>query len=363
MSSNFHDNGDGEPRRCTTTPDKCQFSQHGTEEEIRQIAEDRFEAEMGASSTLTKKPSPSKSVLDHSERIKASENIDPSKELPTFHNDDGQVSVPVDDQKKLNGLVQNKNAKLIETENGQTVVYNPEMGAYTTVERYHSERFGKTVTVLGGTTAYTLKNGGGPKKPSTGATPEKLRKGRGDYKPEKVENIDQLKRIVGRYTFASVQKFPRRTEEEKKAIKDAGYPETTGLNPTTIDKSDRESPRSDRARSDSYVLSTGTRVNPHSAPENNEYIDSWNGEPGSAYEKNNHVLVVQNDESGAYRLIGTSGSIEENGSIPGNRLSMKNDQTRQEMGGGTVVGRFEPWSGGRAEGEIPNKSMPLSTFK
>ena len=92
MSNNFHDNGDGEPRRCTTTPEKCQFSVHGTEDEIRQIAEDRLESEMGESNPVTKNKGDSSSLNKSSVKIAGAELVEDNGEKKTMHrviNSDG----------------------------------------------------------------------------------------------------------------------------------------------------------------------------------------------------------------------------------------------------------------------------------
>lgn len=376
MAEKFHISSSGEAAACTASIKECPrggAESHYPDAESAQKAYELSNAYREAPPSLSKKSAstekpaeaaPKKDAPSTKEEKAASitgSEIDPQKALPEING-----VRPVDDQLHIRAILNNKDTQILKTADGTTVAYSPKHDTYTTVEQWRSERFGKTVTVFGGVTAYAQSAG---KSKGTGATPEKLRKGRGDYAPtvdrvKSVEDLYPMVRGVGNsWGEGTAQTFPRRTKEEKQAIKDAGYPETTGLTPAPmVSEENKREPEHGEFFRPNAVLPTGDRVNPHAAPENNQYIDSWNA-MGSKFERQNHIIVVET-ESGSHRLIGTAGKADSaRADQIGDTFGMMHDQTHRDMGRAKVVGRFEPWPGGRAEGVIPNKSMSLATYK
>lgn len=144
-------------------------------------------------------------------------------------------------------------------------------------------------------------------------------------------------------------------------VRDAGYPSTTHLNPDpdqTFLKFRGVRKNRFGVIESSPILHTETTANPHEALSNNEFLgDSGWGEDTS--------VEVWQDLSNPKRtiLVATAGDHVVR---PGERGAFMGDQSRRELGSGfgwESIGAFRCKEGGEAVGQIPNKKMPLYTYK
>lgn len=206
---------------------------------------------------------------------------------------------------------------------------------------------------------------------SSSASVEKLRAGYGSWKRDESGSAAPADSVAATAKAATPRakksKLPPATTQEeisrRIALKKTGYPETSGLDPTKKPKGSDGAPskagpypQSYFDRSASSVLPTDTRVNPHANPESNEYVQVWG-------DNSNYMVYKQTTYDGKeyYRTVVTSGEANP----IGDETYFFHDQSLKRMGHEPwkVVGAFEAKPGGAAVGEIPNRNMPLYTFK
>lgn len=181
-----------------------------------------------------------------------------------------------------------------------------------------------------------------------------------------VNELKNAQRIGGWYQVAKPSDDNLSEEDNNEVIRmehvrDAGYPLTTHLNPdpdqTFLKLGEKRKNRFGVIES-SPILHTETTANPHEALSNNEFLgDSGWGEDTS--------VEVWQDLSNPKRtiLVATAGDHVVR---PGERGTFMGDQSRRELGtslGWQSIGAFRCKEGGEAVGQIPNKKMPLYTYK
>lgn len=220
---------------------------------------------------------------------------------------------------------------------------------------------GKIATVRNGILTVT-KDG---KLTKSSATIDNLREGHGRWVRDDSIAAPETQRPQGR----PAPKLPKDSEGVKssdkreltpreKAIVQKGYPVDTKLDPSEpLPLANRPADSTYHSRS---VLPTKTRFNPHTAGEGNEYVEIWNkGDDSTRY------LVVAGESNGktSHRIIAGWKANED--TALGDTFPLEHDQTRARIGDRSwkVIGAFEGKDGGRASGVIPNKSIPLYTYK
>lgn len=206
---------------------------------------------------------------------------------------------------------------------------------------------------------------------NSSASVEKLRAGYGAWKRDESGAAAPADTVAATAKAAAPRAKknslpPATTQEEitrRIALKKTGYPETSGLDPTKKPKGSDGVPSKAGvypanafARNASAVLPTDTRVNPHANPESNEYVQVWG-------DNSNYMVYKQTTYDGKeyFRTVVTSGEANP----IGDEAYFFHDQTQKRMGHEPwkVIGVFEAKPGGAAVGEIPNRNMPLYTFK
>lgn len=253
----------------------------------------------------------------------------------------------------------------------------PTSGAYdvgTKAERYVHPQ-GKMVEINPDGTVTAWKNG---KIIPTSATAEKLRKGHGAWKRD-TSNSGEHKPYMGPTTpvkpSARILKRdadlnnPSVSPDEKarvSSLRALGYPKSSGLDPRKKPKMQDRAPQVDMfgsggIRGGRPVLPTGTRINPHQKPEDNEFVDGWN-----KYNQGSIIAIVkqEGESRDVYRSL-LSGHDGESRDILGDSFTLEHDQTFAKIGQGnwTVVGVYEPQPGGAVIGEIPNQKIPFYVYK
>ena len=247
----------------------------------------------------------------------------------------------------------------------------PKAEAKPAVREVYNHPQGKII-VVENDVATAYKDG---KVVSSSASVAKLRAGYGSWKRD--ESGDSATADLPANTEAKTKiasaprprksKLPPATTPEEVSrrigLKKVGYPETSGLDPTKKPKGsdgtpEKAGPYPHNAfdRGTSSVLPTDTRVNPHANPESNEYVQVWGDD-------SNYMVYKQTNSEGKeyYRTVVTSGDANP----VGDETYFFHDQSQKRMGHEPwkVVGSFEAKPGGAAVGEIPNRNMPLYTFK
>jgi len=182
------------------------------------------------------------------------------------------------------------------------------------------------------------------------------------------KDIDELKnssRIGGWHQVEKPSNDNLSVEDNEEVIRmehvrDSGYPLTTHLNPDPDqDYLKFIEPRKNKygVSSPSAILHTETSANPHESLKNNEFLgDIWDDDMS---------VEVWQDRYNSKRtiLVATSGNHVYK---PGSTGSFIGDQSRRGIGnnnGWMNIGSFHSKEGGEAVGEIPNKKMPLYTYK
>mgnify|MGYP000989614437 CR=1 FL=1 len=215
---------------------------------------------------------------------------------------------------------------------------------------------GKVATIRNGVLTVT-KDG---KQVNSSATMEKLRAGHGRW-------TEDHNASVAPDSAPTLPKdaLPESSPEERvraKAALQAGYPLTTTLNaserPATPDRDPVDEHIRPRA-----VLPTNTRFNPHEkAGADNEYVETWN----RSGDQLTFAVVKQHTDRGrpTYRMINSGWQGESDDKV-GDKFTFSHDQTMRPIGNGQweVVGVFEAKENGRAEGEIPDRNVPMYVYK
>ena len=219
---------------------------------------------------------------------------------------------------------------------------------------------GKIATIRNGILTVT-KNG---KLTKSSATIDNLRNGHGRWVRDDSAAVAEpqkpgLNPKPGRLEPAVAKVSDKRelTPREQAIIRN-GYPVDTKLDPSKpIPLEDRSPEITHHPRA---VLPTKTRFNPHTAGAGNEYVEIWNkGDSSTSY------LIVSSESNGkeTHRII-AGWKANENTAL-GDTFPLEHDQTGARIGDRSwkVTGAFEGKDGGRTAGTIPNKSIPLYTYK
>lgn len=247
-----------------------------------------------------------------------------------------------------------------------------------TVERYKHPQ-GKIVEINADGSVTAWKNG---KIIPTSATAEKLRNGYGAWKrdttgtdasrPAPVSNsapaktADRLSAAKENQPLLTAQEIEAQRDNKERVNKlvEAGYPKTSGLDPRKLPGVEDRQPQRDEPRgwrNGRAVLPTGTRVNPHSNPESNEYVQGWD-----KWGDQSVIAIVKqsNGNRDVYRSI-LSGHKGVSSDIIGDSFPLEHDQTSAAIGRGywQVVGVYEPKKDGAVMGEIPNQNIPFYVYK
>lgn len=182
------------------------------------------------------------------------------------------------------------------------------------------------------------------------------------------KDIDELKqsaRIGGWYQVEKPSDENISEEDNNEVIRmehirDAGYPLTSHLNPDPDQEYLKLIPQRRNKFGmlyESPILDTDTKANPHESLKNNEYLgDMWDEDMS---------VEVWTDRNNPKRtiLVATAGNHVHK---PGESSHFIGDQSRRTIGvegGWQMIGAFHNKEGGEAIGEIPNKKMPLYTYK
>lgn len=210
---------------------------------------------------------------------------------------------------------------------------------------------GKVATIRNGSLEVT-KDG---KVTKSSATIDKLRAGHGRW----TKDVDASDEGSARTTSpAESSTGGRELTQREKAIISNQYPVDTKLDPSN------PLPLADRPAETEYirssVLPTQTRINPHTAGEGNEYVEIWSkGDDSTRY------LVVKGESRGkeTHRIIAGWKANED--TALGDTFPLEHDQTCNQIGDSSweVIGAFEAKDGGQSTGTIPNKKIPLYTYK
>lgn len=242
------------------------------------------------------------------------------------------------------------------------------------VERYRHPQ-GKIVEINPDGSVTAWKNG---KIIPTSATADKLRNGYGAWKRDTTGAVTERPvsdaSVAAKTAARQARQLnpepvdPAKVDEKERVdhLVKKGYPKTSGLDPRKLPgvedrKPERDEPRRSGWRKGRAVLPTGDRVNPHSNPESNSYIQGWK----QSGDQSVIAIVKQRGYSrDTYRSI-LSGHNGVSDDIIGDAFPMEHDQTGATIGSGdwVVVGVYEPKPGGAVMGEIPNQKIPFYVYK
>lgn len=255
----------------------------------------------------------------------------------------------------------------------------PDLELYRGVIGRYDEVFvhpqGKIVIADGDTGVLkVLRNGA---KASTSGTLDDLRDGRGNWKQVKYQTeelrtpeaykLDYENGDAGKPGASTPQAPPSAKEL---ANVSAGYPADSQLDASNTGVLQQNSRKSEWSMSErgsrpgSAILTVNERANPHKDMKTSEWLTGWNYKRSDGTESTSAIEVWRGESSPGkfnYKLVATSGhTIEALGSSCG----FFADQSGASMGGRwSLVGAFESREGGEAIGEIPDKKMPLYTYK
>lgn len=237
---------------------------------------------------------------------------------------------------------------------------------------------GKIVIVPGGSSAMKVFRNGA--KASTSGTLSDLRNGRGAWKTLKDtgESLLSAEDYLKSYANTDAQAAApgaaaaASTTPREQANVAAGYPANSQLDasaPATIKANGEKrvyTYRDAGAWHGSAILPVNEKANPHKDMDTSEWLTGWNYKDRSTQKEVVATIEVWKAPSSTgkgfnYKLVATSGdSIRELGSEGG----FYHDQSGSNMGEKwTLSGAFKPTKGGFAMGEIPDRKMPLYTYK
>ena len=209
----------------------------------------------------------------------------------------------------------------------------------------------------------------------TSGSVEDLRAGRGAWKTvksasepaptqEEFEARFQPKDGAGKSVTADKKPaLSPKEEARRKANVRAGYPADSSLDASRsgeLDYYEREDAPYHRPAA---ILPLRERGNPHKLHEmkDGEKMKFWNFRDRDGSVRVDSTFEVWEDGEGHYKAVVTAGDKV---SAPDSTTSFAHDQTGGRMGDRwTCIGAFRPEEGGAADGRIPDKSMPIYTYK
>lgn len=226
-----------------------------------------------------------------------------------------------------------------------------------------------------------FKNGN---KATTSGTADDLRAGRGSWTLAKASGAPTptaedyqaaFANTAGAAAASAVTPKTRKVapplSAQAQANVSAGYPATSSLDASKsgvikFGSDKREFTWRDHgAWNGSAILPVNERANPHKDMKTSEWLTGWNYTDRNGKENVATIEVWRAPGSAPgrfnHKLVATSGdSVDALGSEGG----FYHDQSGANMGEKwTLVGAFKPTEGGEAVGEIPDKKMPLYTYK
>lgn len=227
---------------------------------------------------------------------------------------------------------------------------------------------GKVIIIDGDTGKMNVFKDGKPS--SSSATPDKLRMGRGRWKKLKgtfdpIPDVDKYNKNFSRTEQSSNDK--QNSDEKLRNIENrkAGYPPNSNLNASKFKELNmRDTPVNTYSpynkNKSSAILPIRKSQNPHKdlaiAKEDDYGLKFWNNKDKGDIAN----FEVWSDGNGHYKAVTTSGQMRALGSVS----SFYHDQTFANMGDKwTMVGAFNAEENGAAIGEIPNKKIPIYTYK
>lgn len=191
----------------------------------------------------------------------------------------------------------------------------------------------------------------------TGGSIEDMRSGRGAWKPVDVSQFKGGAPASNRALQAQLDK--------KKALADLGLPLNSPLDPTLANTFKEGQLQSGDRWDPAPILPIENRLNPHKPGIEKHAVQSyWGTHDAQRNLVEGPHFEVWKSESGKYRLVTTSYTD----TIPalGSTEYFMHDQTRGRLWGGekaTLVGAFKAEPGGAMIGDVPNRSMPVATYK
>lgn len=227
-----------------------------------------------------------------------------------------------------------------------------------TVEVYRHPQ-GKVATIRDGVLEVT-KDG---KVVKSSATIEKLRDGHGRWTKDNDASDSLQKEEEGV------------SDEEKAAKKDnldriaangaAGYPVNSPYDSRNSGEITEMEPHTSRYDRPAAILPLNERGNPHKLSEMpvGSKLRFWNYKNSDGSETCDSTFEVWKDANGAekYKAVVTASDTVYG---RGSEQNFSHDQTGQRMGDRwTLVGAFQPIEGGGIIGDVPNRSMPIYTYK
>lgn len=218
------------------------------------------------------------------------------------------------------------------------------------------------------------------KKATTSGTLNDLRNGRGSWSiikkhfeatPDKFAYRAGYENTDAKADPAVAAAKPTVTPKEQANVA-AGYPATSQLDASKAGNTIKPNPIKRQWQSKdrgswggSPILPVDERANPHSDMKTSEWLTGWNGKNPDGTVKAATIEVWKSPSATGkgfnYKMVATSGdSVAAIGSEGG----FYHDQSGANMGEKwTMAGAFKTEEGGEAIGEIPDRKMPLYTYK
>jgi len=217
-----------------------------------------------------------------------------------------------------------------------------------------------------------FKNG---KAAKTSGTPNDLRNGRGAWKRVKGSNEELMSTEDYNSAYENPDNAPVPVAStmpvvDKKAIREtankkAGFPANSQLDASKTGQLTQTHSTTADYNNPYPILAIGKRGNPHKDMANSpDGLTMWNFKDRQG---NEHVATLEvwkgKSDTGrdSYKLVATGGDDVH---TVGSTTTFQHDQSRQYMPGvWTMVGGLKTEVDGEAFGEVPDRSMPIYTFK
>ena len=205
----------------------------------------------------------------------------------------------------------------------------------------------------------------------TSGSVEDLRAGRGAWKTAKAatDPVPSKEEFEARFqpkpgaVSSSKPALSPQEEARRKANVRAGYPANSSLDASRAGELDYYEREDAPYQRPAAILPLKERGNPHRLNEmkTGEKLKFWNYRERDGSEQIDSTFEVWGDDDGHYKAVVTAGDKV---SAAGSTTSFAHDQTGGRMGDRwTCIGAFRPEEGGAADGKIPDKSMPIYTYK
>jgi hypothetical protein len=235
---------------------------------------------------------------------------------------------------------------------------------------------GKIAIINGDTGRMSVfKNG---TRASTSGTADDLRAGRGSWKLVKtrLQNLlsaeDYKRNFVDKTSTSTVPTSPQSKTLSSAPIADpravanaiAGFPVNSQLDASKSGELQPVYEGSHSSYNRASILPVSEKANPHRDFKTSQWLTGWNyTKKDGTKEVSTFEVWEGKSESGnkVYKAVTTSGDkINKLGS----KSWFQHDQTQQNMGNEwTMIGAFKAEEGGEAIGEIPDRKIPIYTYK